>query len=111
MSARMEEEATVWSVIFESIASRRHPTAAISYNMRSVASIVGRSAGEGAGHGGAICAAMVFGCAMASDNSSSRECLPEDFPFGIFPKVAKTLEMKYLVVTCVSDPVPASRSL
>ncbi|KAJ1114712.1 hypothetical protein NDU88_002943 [Pleurodeles waltl] len=35
---------------------------------------------------GAICTAMVWCCAMTPENSSWRECLPEDFPFGIFPK-------------------------
>ncbi|KAJ1127172.1 hypothetical protein NDU88_005575 [Pleurodeles waltl] len=56
--------------------------------MRSVVSNVGTSPGEGAGQGGAIFATMVFGCAMASENSSWRECLPEDFPCGISQKNA-----------------------
>ncbi|KAJ1110793.1 hypothetical protein NDU88_008139 [Pleurodeles waltl] len=79
----MEVEAADRSEIFESIASRRHLTAVISWSMHSVASAERGSAGGVAEQGGIFGDAMGLGSAIASENSSWWECLLDDLPVGI----------------------------
>ncbi|KAJ1194287.1 hypothetical protein NDU88_003576 [Pleurodeles waltl] len=79
----MEVEATEMSEIFKSIASKRRPTAVISCSMRSVASARRGSVGGVVEQGGVISAAMGFGSAIALENNSWQECLPDDVLLGI----------------------------
>ncbi|KAJ1190219.1 hypothetical protein NDU88_006957 [Pleurodeles waltl] len=81
MSDRIEFEA----VIFESMASRRQPTAVISWSMHSVA-VSERASDEtaaGLGTTRATGEAIGGGREIASENSSCRVCLPVVLPVSI----------------------------
>ncbi|KAJ1199904.1 hypothetical protein NDU88_003736 [Pleurodeles waltl] len=82
-TVRMEVEAGERSEFFKSIASKHRLTAVISCSIQSVASVEWESADGVVEQGGIAWVAMGLGSAIASENSSCRECLPDDFLLGI----------------------------
>ncbi|KAJ1130404.1 hypothetical protein NDU88_008757 [Pleurodeles waltl] len=76
ISASIEVEAVERSEIFNSIATKRRPTAVISCSIRSVASVKRGSAGRVAEQRGIACVAMGLGSEIASENSSKEPVGP-----------------------------------
>ncbi|KAJ1170791.1 hypothetical protein NDU88_002663 [Pleurodeles waltl] len=110
MFNHIELEAVERSLIFESMASMRRPTAAISWSMRFMTVSERVSAEEAVELGTTRAAgeAMGRGREITSENSSWRVCLPDALPVGITdlrdPDCPEALPWQRAVERCGAGP-------